>query len=337
MDDDSLTLMTVPLAGQVPAALLEAARGYAAAAISPNTARAYASDWRVFEAWCRRRSACHCPALPEVVGLFLSAAASGTDRLRKVSVATLERRLASIGWHHTRAGFILQRDDRAIAHVMAGIRRSHGRLPVRKEAVLSEDLIAMLGVLPLDLRGLRDRALLLLGFAGALRRSELVALDVGEDDDAAGWIERHDEGLVLKVRGKRGWREIPVSPGSSERTCPVTALDAWLRFGRIVHGPVFRAIAKGGRTVSADRLSDRSVADLVKRTALAAGLRPQVAEGKRGMLFSGHSLRAGLASSADVEEALVQRHLGHASVGMTRIYKRRRDLFRTNMTKAAGL
>ena len=207
----------------------------------------------------------------------------------------------------------------------------------QKEAILPEDLLAMIATLNLgDLRGLRDRAILLVGFAGGLRRSEIVGLDCrAEDGLSGGWIEFFDDGLLLTLRGKTGWREVEIGRGSSDATCPVVALQTWLKFARIAVGPVFRRVV-GGK-VGAERLTDRHVARLVKQTALAAGVRGDLSEGEREKKFSGHSLRAGLASSAEVDERYVQKQLGHASAEMTRRYQRRRDRFRVNLTKAAGL
>jgi integrase len=206
--------------------------------------------------------------------------------------------------------------------------------------VLSEDLLAMIATLDLgDLRSLRDRAILLIGFAGGLRRSEIVGLDCAAEEtlDASGWIEILDKGVVVTLRGKTGWREVEIGRGSSDLTCPVVALQTWLKFARIGHGPLFRRVTGDGKKVGAERLVDKHVARLVKRTALAAGVRGDLTEGERGMKFAGHSLRAGLASSAEVEERYVQKQLGHASAEMTRRYQRRRDRFRVNLTKAAGL
>lgn len=124
---------------------------------------------------------------------------------------------------------------------------------------------------------------------------------------------------------------------ASDHTCPVVALESWIRFGRIARGELFRRIFKDSKTVDVERLSDKHVARLVKRTALAAGVRSDLPEGERVLLFAGHSLRSGLASSAEIEERYVQKQLGHASAEMTRKYQRRRDRFRTNLTKASGL
>ncbi len=193
--------------------------------------------------------------------------------------------------------------------------------------------------LPFDLRGLRDRAILLLGYAGGLRRSEIVSLDVGKDDtpDSGGWIEILDEGAVLTLNSKTGWREVEIGRGSKDETCPVHALEQWLHFAKINFGPVFVRTSRDGKRALEARLSDKHVARLIKATVLKSGIRADLPEAERLALFSGHSLRAGLASSAEVDEHYVQKHLGHASAEMTRRYQRRRDRFRVNLTKAAGL
>ena len=322
--------------------LTERARDYVDASSSANTRRAYASDWAHFSSWCRRQGLDPLPPSPQLVGLYITACASGAaiPGCRANSVATIERRLSALGWNYAQRGTPLDRKDRHIATVLAGIRNTHAAPPRQKEAVLPEDLRAMLETLERgSLRGLRDRAMLLIGFAGGLRRSEIVGLDCGRDQtaDGRGWVDILDKGMVVTLRGKTGWREVEIGRGSSDATCPVTALQTWLKLARIGHGPLFRRVTGRGTDVGADRLNDREVARLVKRAALAAGVRGDLSEGEREMKFAGHSLRAGLASSAEVDERYVQRQLGHASAEMTRRYQRRRDRFRVNLTKAAGL
>lgn len=322
--------------------LADRARDYVEAASSANTRRAYASDWKHFSAWCRRQGLEPVPPAPEVVGLYITACASGAaiPGGEPNAVTTIERRLSAISWNYTQRGAVLDRSDRHIATVLTGIRNTHAAPPRQKEAVLPEDVIAMLETLDRGaLRGLRDRAMLLLGFAGGLRRSEIVGLDVARDqtEDGRGWVEILDKGMIVTLRGKTGWREVEVGRGSSDATCPVVALETWLKLAKIGHGPLFRRVTRQGKDVGPDRLTDREVARLVKRTALAAGVRGDLTEGEREKKFAGHSLRAGLASSAEVDERHVQRQLGHASAEMTRRYQRRRDRFRVNLTKAAGL
>jgi len=329
--------------------LVDSARDYARQATAENTNLAYKKDWTHFNSWCRRRGANPLPPSAELIGLYIASCASpdtgsaSPSPSRPLSVSTIERRLSGLAWQYRQRGFTLDRKDRHIATVLAGIRRKHARPPVQKEAVLAEDIVAMVATLPFDLRGLRDRAILLIGYAGGLRRSEIVSLDVYKDDtpDSGGWIEIVDHknggGALLTLNAKTGWREVEIGRGSSDHTCPIHALEQWLHFARIDFGPLFRRTSRDGTKALDARLSDKHVARLIKQTVLDAGIRSELPEKERLALFSGHSLRAGLASSADVDERYVQKHLGHASAEMTRRYQRRRDRFRVNLTKAAGL
>ena len=330
----------LPSAGRLSgrlAALAETAKAYARAAQADNTQRAYAADWRQFASWLRRQGLAETPPDPEAVGLYL---ASQVERGgAELSVATLERRLSGIAWRYRQLGQPLDIRDRHIATVLAGIRRRHARPPSQKAAIFADELLAMLATLEMDLRGLRDRAILAIGFAGGLRRSEIVGLDCGprQTEDGSGWIEIFPEGRPpdhprqdrLARRRNRPRLAARHLPGRAARN-----LDAARPHS---HGPLFRAIARKNGGVSAERLTDKHVVRLVKTCALAAGLRGDLAEGERRLAFGGHSLRAGLASSAQIEEAHVQKHLGHASAEMTRRYQRKRDRFQINLTKAAGL
>jgi len=319
--------------------LVDTARDYARAAASENTLKAYAKDWAHFARWCRLKGTDPLPPAPEMIGLYLTDLAAPTGKTPALLVSTIERRLSGLSWNYAQRGFTLDRKNRHIATVLAGIKRKHARPPVQKEAILRDDILAMVATLPYDLRGLRDRAILLLGYAGGLRRSEIVSLDVHKDDtpDSAGWIEIMEQGALLTLNAKTGWREVEIGRGSSDQTCPVHALEQWLHFARIDFGPVFTRSSRDGKKALETRLSDKHVARLIKRCVLAAGIRSELPERDRVALFSGHSLRAGLASSAEVDERYVQKQLGHASAEMTRRYQRRRDRFRVNLTKAAGL
>ena len=280
------------------------------------------------------------PPDPQTVGLYITAQASGSGRDKK-AVATIERRLSSLTWNYTQRGQPLDRKDRHIATVLAGIRNTPRRPAPQKEAVLRDDLIAMLETLDRGtLRGLRDRAILLIGFAGGLRRSEIVGLDLRRDqtEDGRGWIEMLDKGVSCDAarqdRLARG-RDRPRLV--SDATCPVVALETWLKLGphRAWPGvpPCYRSRQDGRR-----RAAQRSAGGPAGQ---AHGLGRRRARrsfrGRAGQKFSGHSLRAGLASSAEVDERYVQKQLGHASAEMTRRYQRRRDRFRINLTKASGL
>ncbi|NVO25387.1 tyrosine-type recombinase/integrase [Donghicola mangrovi] len=325
--------------------LIDTARDYALAAASDNTLKAYAKDWAHFARWCRLKGTAPLPPSPEIIGLYLADLASGSgpspsqSASRSLSVTTIDRRLSGLAWNYAQRGFALDRTNRHIATVLSGIKRKHGRPPVQKEAILAKDILAMVSTLPHDLRGLRDRAILLLGYAGGLRRSEIVSLDVHKDDtpDSGGWIEIMKKGALLTLNAKTGWREVEIGRGSKDQTCPVHALEQWLHFAKISFGPVFVGTSRDGKRALDTRLNDKHVARLIKRTVLDAGIRSELPEKERLALFSGHSLRAGLASSAEVDERYVQKQLGHASAEMTRRYQRRRDRFRVNLTKAAGL
>ncbi len=325
--------------------LVETAREYARAAASENTLKAYAKDWAHFARWCRMKGAEPLPPSPELIGLYLADLASGSgpshsqSASRPLSVSTIDRRLSGLAWNYAQRGFALDRKNRHITTVLSGIKRRHARPPVQKEAILPEDILAMAATLPFDLRGLRDRAILLLGYAGGLRRSEIVSLDVQKDDtpESGGWVEILEKGALLTLNAKTGWREVEIGRGSKDQTCPVHALEQWLHFAKIDFGPVFVGTSRDGKRALETRLNDKHVARLIKRCVLDAGIRTDLSEKDRLGLFSGHSLRAGLASSAEVDERYVQKHLGHASAEMTRRYQRRRDRFRVNLTKAAGL
>ena len=338
-DDDAIALPDHVAGSGALDRLVETARDYARAAASENTLKAYKADWAHYSRWCRLRGSEPLPPSHELVGLYLADLAAPGGKAPALSVATIERRLSGLVWNFAQRGSALDRRDRHIATVLAGIKRKHARPPVQKEAILPEDIRAMVATLDFDLRGLRDRAILLLGFAGGLRRSEIVSLDVAKDDtpDSGGWIQIMDDGVLLTLNAKTGWREVEIGRGSSEQTCPVHALEQWLHFAKIDFGPIFVRTSRDGKKALEQRLNDKHVARLIKSTVLKSGIRADLPESERLALFSGHSLRAGLASSAEVDERYVQKHLGHASAEMTRRYQRRRDRFRVNLTKAAGL
>jgi integrase len=187
----------------------------------------------------------------------------------------------------------------------------------------------MLRMTPDNLRGIRDRALLLVGFAGAFRRSELVALDVAD-------VALTPEGLLLTLRRSKtdqegAGRQVAIPFGSRAETCPVRALRAWLDATAITEGPVFRWV-HGRRSVSSMRLTGQSIALVVKKYAAAAGL--NVAD------FSGHSLRAGFVTSAaraGEPERRIMRQTGHKSIEMVLRYVRQANAFTDNAALSLGL
>ena len=217
-DQDSAGEIVV--AGRAPSPALPAhlerlagrARDYADAASAANTRRAYAADWTHFSLWCQRQGLDVLPPSPQVVGLYITACASGaaTADRKPNSVSTIERRLSALSWQFRQHGLPFDRGDRHVKTVLAGIRRTHGRPPARKDAVLRDDVVAMLETRDRGtLRGLRDRAMLLIGFAGGLRRSELVGLDVGSEQteermgrDPGQGHRRHAAGQDRLARGR---------------------------------------------------------------------------------------------------------------------------------------
>jgi integrase len=314
-------------------------------ALAPRTRAAYRYDWRHFEAWARRHGRPTAPPCPETVANHLTELAWPTPDARgraaaPAALASIERRLAGIAWVCRMRGTPLDRDHRVLRAVMDGIRRRLAAPPRQKAPLSPEDVRAMCTTLGMrSRRALRDRAILLLGYAGALRRSEIVGLDAARDTgDGDGWIEIDPggEGLLLRFRSKTGLRELAVDRGRWRRTCPLHAVELWMRFGRIEGGPLFRRISPRGDRVQPARLSAEAVAELVKRSADAAGLRPDVTGPARRALFSGHSLRAGFASYAALDERHIQRQLGHASVDTTRLYQRRAERFGAAATKSLG-
>jgi len=343
-DTRSVSEMTIALPENVAQSgslerLVETARDYAEKATAENTNKAYKADWTHFSSWCRRRGADQLVPDPQLIGLYITELASPTRSADRLSVSTIERRLSGLSWNYQQRGKHLDRKDRHIASVLAGIKRQHARPPVQKEPISPEELLEMVATLTFGLRDMRDRSILLLGYAGGLRRSEIVGIDVNREDtdDGKGWVEIEDGGAIIIQRTKTGWKEAEIARGSSDQSCPVHALEQWIHYAKIDFGPIYRRVLRDNSGVQAERLNDKHVARLIKKTMLEAGLRPDVPDAERIKLFSGHSLRSGLASYAEVDERYVQKQLGHASAEMTRRYQRRRDRFRVNLTKAAGL
>jgi integrase len=299
------------------------AREFTANSRSANTIRAYRSDWSAFTSWCASHRVTPLPATPETVASYLA------ELARDHKVATITRRLAAIAAAHRLAEVPSPTTHEGVRLVMAGIRRTLGTAPRQVRPILLDDLRAMVGTLGDDLAGVRDRAILLLGFAGAFRRSELVALDV---DD----LTFSDAGVVVNVRRSRtdqegAGREVGIPYGTVPVTCPVRALHSWLQVAGITDGPVFRRVDRHGH-LGVGRLQPAAVAAVIKRAAQAAGLDPVV--------FSGHSLRAGLATAAAANgapEHVIASQTGHKSSAMLRRYIRKATLFQQNAATMAGL
>ena len=264
------------------AELIDDAQRYAAAAQAINTTRAYASDWNQFTGWCQRYRLQSLPAPAPVIALYLTSLAK-----RGLAVSTIRRRAAAIARAHRQHGHLPATSDPSVLTIMEGIARIHGAAPNKKTALLRDPLLELIDRIDTSTNaGLRDRALLLLGFAVGLRRSEIVVLTV-ED------LSPSPDGLRIRIaRSKtdqqgRG-HELLLVYAEPPRPCPVRAIRAWLDAAEITSGPLFRRVTRTGAVSSP--LTPQTVALIIKKRARAAGLDPRE--------FAGHSLRSGYATQA---------------------------------------
>ena len=284
------------------------------ASIAVNTRRAYRSDLAHFEAWGGRL-----PADPGSVASYLAAHAE------TLSVATLVRRLATISKAHEARGLPNPCRSEIVRATLRGIKRKRGTAQHEAKPLLKEDLFRVVSAIGEGTKDARDRAILLIGFAGGFRRSELVGLDLAD-------VERVRQGLIVTLRRSKtdqegAGRKIGIPYGRT-RHCPVVALDDWLARSKIEDGPLFRPVDRHGRVV-AERLSGEAVSLIVKQRAAAAGIDPSG--------FSGHSLRAGFATSAvqaGASTLKIRAQTGHASDAMLERYVRDGEIFLDN---AAGV
>lgn len=320
----SQTLAKVSRHEIVPLELAPEAARYADQSRASSTRRAYLTDTTRFASWCATRGLTSIPASPETVANFLSFLA------RDFKVATIERNLAAISVGHRKLGFESPRRYEIVREVMRGIRRDLGVAPIKKAPVLVGDLRALVKTTKAaGIKGARDRALMVLGFAGAFRRSELVALDVSD-------LAFTGEGLEITLRRSKADQEgagakIGIPYGSYPQTCPVRVTKAWLDAACIGEGPLFRPVNRHGQ-VAIRRLSGKAVASVLKVLAANIGLDPTK--------LGAHSLRAGLVTSAirsGKQERLVMRQTRHKSVAVFRGYVRDADLFSENAAAGIGL
>lgn len=287
-----LVLATAPPTAGVPARLVDTLDGLVRAGKAASTWRAYDADWRHFRAWCDDEGLTPLPAAPTTIAAYLADHAGPRTTPGTLAVSTLGRRLAAISVAHLAAG-IDPPPTRApeVTAVWNGIRRTYTVAPAQVTPARTRDIRAMIDVMELAgpaprLADLRDRALLLIAYAGALRRSELVALDV---DD----LPEDDHGLRLHIRRSKTDQEgagalVGLPYGSHLPTCPVRAWRAWTAAAGLTTGPAFRGINRHGH-LAERRLSDRAVADILAHRAAAAGLTGR---------FAGHSTRRGFATEA---------------------------------------
>jgi integrase len=307
----------------VPPSSLEQAREFARHSKAANTLRGYRADWRDFCQWCEGQRLAPFPASPEAVAAYIA------ERAGRLKVGTVQRRLNAIAEAHKAVGLDSPTSAGIVRNTLKGIRRTRGTAPAQKAAALTADIRAMVEATEAGLLGTRDRALILLGFAGAFRRSELVALDVAD-------LAFNRDGLTVTLRRSKTdqegqGRKIGVPYGSNPDTCPVRTLQEWLEQAAVASGPVFRAITRHGK-LRPGGLCPADVARVVKKLAERAGLDPAK--------YAGHSLRSGHATSAAIagaSERSIMNQTGHRSVQMVRRYIRDGSLFRDNSAGKLGL
>ena len=304
---------------------LDRAIKLARASVSARTEQAYADCWFHFSAWCERHGVSHLPAEPAIVGAYLA------SRAESVGKSSLRVSLAALAYYHRRSGKPWASNHPIIASVMKGILRQQRR-PVRPAAALtSTEIKAMLRTCGDDLASLRDRALLLTGFAGGLRRSELVALDV-ED------IRITKDGMVLRIRASKvdqdgQGADVGIARGTHPDTCPVQAMRTWLKRSGIKYGAVFVAVNAAGRKER--RLQANGFWRILKSRAALAGI--AVPEGER---LSPHGLRAGFITEAYLHGALDEQVMHHArqkTIATTRGYRQRAKVVLASPTKLLDL
>jgi len=299
------------------AAYADDARQYRKAAKAQRTRDTYAARWAAFEAWASDRGLCPLPCLPSILAMYLI-----DEAKRGISPASMQVSISSIASKHTEAGIARAKHphrDPNVSEIFAGIKRKHGRAPRRVSPLMVAQLRKLAAVLPDTLIGKRDRALLSLGFFGALRRSEVVAINVADVKFTADGLEltivkskvdQNSQGVTLGLPMNR-----------TAAVCPVTCLRDWLDSTGITEGPVFRRVDRH-KNIGPNALRSREVARVVQRTAAAAGLDPTV--------LAGHSLRSGLVSSAAQAgklDRVLQEHGRWASPAMLKVYIRGAKLF----------
>lgn len=307
--------------------LISKARSFAQASIAPSTRRALRADWNDFVAFCRTHQFQPLPATSEVIALYLA------DRASSLVPQTLTRRLTSITLAHRAAGFTgispASTKQLVVGKVLRGIRRSKEVAQHGKDPLLADQMRALVRACPEDLQGVRDRALLLVGFAGAFRRSELVAIHFPD----LSWT---NSGLVIYVRRSKTdqegvGRRVAIPRGAHPETCPVSALERWIAQAHITSGPLFRGVRQNGR-IRARGMHPSTVAYVIKRAARRAGLDDRV--------FAGHSLRSGHVTQAalnKVSERAIMRQTGHRSSRSLDRYVRVLHLFEDNAAAGLGL
>lgn len=318
-------------------ALSQEEAAYVAAARSPNTLRGYRSDWAEFTAWCARRRATPMPAQAATISAYLTELARA-----EAKVGTMSRRLSAIRFAHQLRNHPDPTTGARVVAVWEGIRRTHGAPPEQASPLMPPELFVVLDACPArktwkakgrpsepDLAGLRDRALLLVGFFGALRRSELAALSIND-------IGEHPNGLVIalprsKVNQRGEQTELVVLPRADPARCPVRAVRTWVAAAGLTDGPLLRPISKGNRALSR-ALNPESINDLVQAAVRRAGI--------DSAGYSAHSLRAGFVTFAHLRGAsdrAIAHQTRHRSLATIGTYVRVHEAWTDNAATQLGL
>src|SRR5210317_1863193 len=286
-----------------------------------NTVRAYKSDFKDFSLFCAQNGFKSLPYEPKIVSIYLTYLST-----KDVKISTLKRRLVSIGVIHKLKGHYLDTKHPSIVENIMGIKRRKGSIQKGKKPLLINNLKKIINVIDKskneEIKKLRDRSIILIGFSGGFRRNEIVSLDY-EDLDFV------QEGLKISLKrsktdqyGEGSIKGLPYFNNSEY--CPVVSIRKWIEISKINSGPLFRRFTKGSK-LSVNRLSDQTVALLLKKYLKIAGIESRN--------YSGHSLRSGFATSAaesGAEERNIMAMTGHKSTEMVRRYIKEANLFKNN-------
>jgi site-specific recombinase XerD len=285
-----------------------------------NTLRAYKSDFKDFGAFCAKHGFNSMPTEPKVVSLYLTHLSANSK------ISTLRRRLVSIGVVHKLQGHYLDTKHPVIIENLMGIKRKMGTMQTGKKPILINHLKQIINIIDEQkiekIKKLRNRTLILVGFSGGFRRTELISID-HEDLDFV------DEGVKIILRRSKtdqfGEGQVKGLPYfNNEKYCPVTSLKNWMNLSKIKTGPIFRRFAKGS-ILTEHRLTDQSVVLIIKDCLKLAGIENQN--------FSGHSLRSGFATVAadsGADERSIMAMTGHKTTQMVRRYIRDANIFKNN-------
>ena len=307
--------------------LIQKANDLIRAAKAPSTRKAYQSDFRIYDSWCTDHGLSSLPSTPETIALYIASCV-----VARLAPATIARRLASISKAHQAAGFEespASTKHFVVGEVLKGARRTLGVAQKCKDALLLNDIRRLLDACPKNLLGLRDRSLILTGFSGAFRRSELCAMAVSD-------LCFSDSGLVINVPRSKADQEqagekVAIPFGEHEQTCPIKALREWLVAAKVTQGAVFRAVDRHNKA-SATGLHRDSIAEILKTAATRAGI--------NATNIAGHSVRAGMATQAALNgssERAIAKTTRHKSRRVLRRYIRPGELFRENASASLGL